>query len=135
MKFFLSASAILMLLSKVNTKKIACYPEIKELGYECCEIPCTVERTDEYGYWGKQNGVECGCGMSGYDKHKIESCDEFFTSQGYKCCKDCNVLYKDNDGYYWGSTFHNVTYSGIVWDDWCGISDYCMNVIGVVDWA
>jgi len=133
MKSILSISAVLMLLLKANAKKVSCYPGIKEQGYECCESPCTIERTDKYGYWGVQNGEECGCGMSGFDKHNIESCSSYYTDQGFKCCDHCDVILKDEKGYFWGGHKHNVTYSGEVWDEWCGISDFCINAIGIVD--
>jgi len=134
MKFILPISAILMILSKANADKVSCSPYI-EKKYGCCDAPCAIVRTDIHGYWGKQNGKECGCGVNVFDKFKVDSCSSFFTDQGYDCCSHCEAILKDENGYYWGGKVHNITYTGTPYryDEWCGISDFCLNIIGIVD--
>ncbi len=129
MKYILSISTILMLLLKINAKKVSCYPGIKEKGYDCCKAPCSIERIDKYGYWGKQDGKECGCGMNGYDKNNIESCDKYFTDKGFECCDNCYITRVDNNGYYWGVQMHDRD------GETCGISGFCINYVDIVDYT
>ncbi len=124
MKYTLSVLTILTLLLKVNSKethKVACSPDIQDLGYECCDAPCTIEHTDEHGFWGEQNGKKCGCGEPIANLNEIKKCDKKYKEMGYECCDNCFIFEINGDGNIWGI---NTKKDGK--QEWCGISDYCM---------
>ncbi|OUM67153.1 Non-catalytic module family DOC2 [Piromyces sp. E2] len=100
MKLFLALSLFFAFVFTVNSEKTKCWKGVLEIGYECCDEPCTVILTDKDGDWGIQNDKWCGCGGGGEleeSYNKILEMSDCFDS--YECWKNCEV--PENDIFYY----------------------------------
>jgi len=94
---FTIISILIFIFSKsfVVAKKSRCSAGVISLGYECCDIPCTVLYTDRDGDWGAQNDEWCGCG--GDFTSNIFDCSPNFYLNGYNCCFECGEVVKEDE--------------------------------------
>jgi len=84
---------------------------IQAMGYRCCKSGCDIIYVDQYGNWGEEDDVWCGCG-GGY------KCSPKILKYGYDCCpkSNCKIRYTDDDGK-WGIDLNK--------GKWCGIRFSC----------
>jgi len=102
----------LVLIKVPSCLSVNCHAET--LGYQCCKNRKTkILFSDEDGGWSVENGDICGI--------DIDSC--FSTTLGYQCCEECNIVYTDENGHYWG----------IEDDKWCGINDRKCDIPDEID--